>query len=117
MVSPDGQRLAGADRDNKVVIVQVPGGERRLLPTAIEGFPIAWSVDGRSLLVMEIGKTNQVYRVDLATGRSTQWRQIGPANTTGTQSVIRFFCTPDEKSYVYSFSRSLDRLYVATGWK
>jgi len=118
VISPDGNRIAGTNRDNRLVVAPVAGGEAHLVPTEVRGFPVGWSADGQALLARDVRmRPVHVYRVDLATGRAKVWREIGPSNPIGFQSIIRLFYAPDERSYVYSFNRTLSKLYLATGWK
>ena len=118
VISPDGSQVAGADRDNRLVVRMVDGGEARLVTTELHGIPVGWSADGQALLVRDVGtRPVHVYRVDLASGLTKIWREIGPSNPIGLQSIIRLFFAPDERSYVYSFNRTLSKLYLVTGWK
>ncbi len=118
IISPDGRRIAGADGDNKLVVTPVEGGAAQFVPTELRGFPVGWSADGLALLVRDVGmRPVHVYRVDLATGRAKMWNEIGPSNPIGLQAIIRLFYAANERSYVYSFNRTLSKLYLATGWK
>jgi DNA-binding winged helix-turn-helix (wHTH) protein/Tol biopolymer transport system component len=115
VISPDGKQIAGTNRDSKLVVLAAGGGHPQVLQTEPDGLPVSFSADGRSLVIRDWrGVPAHLYRVDLATGRSKRWRDIGPSNAEG---IIRLFYTPDERSYVYSFIRSPDTLYVASGWK
>jgi eukaryotic-like serine/threonine-protein kinase len=118
LISPDGKRVAGANSDNRLTIVDLNSGERRVIPSTSTGIPVGWSADGGAVLVrdFEIAPTH-IYRVDLATGRTTVSQLVGPANATGMQAIVRLMVANDEKSYVYSFSRTLSKLYLVTGWK
>ena len=58
---------------------------------------------------------SKVYRIDVATGHSKLWTEVGPTNLTGVQNIFRLFYTPDERSYVYSFDRTMAQLYLADG--
>jgi DNA-binding winged helix-turn-helix (wHTH) protein/Tol biopolymer transport system component len=115
-ISPDGKWIAGSDPDARLVIRSVEGGELRPVVTTQPLFPVRWSSDGRTLLVRDFGRVPaKVYRIDVATGRSKLWTEIGPTNLTGIQNIYRLFCTPDERSYVYSFDRMVAQLYLADG--
>jgi WD40 repeat protein len=115
-ISPDGKWIAGSDPDARLVIRSVEGGELRPVVTTQPLFPVRWSSDGRTLLVRDFGGVPaKVYRIDVATGRSKLWTEIGPTNLTGVQNIYRLFCTPDERSYVYSFDRMVAQLYLADG--
>lgn len=58
-----------------------------------------------------------ITRVDLATGKRTPWKQIVPADAAGVDAIGGIAITPDEKSYVYSYGRTLSDLYVVEGLK
>jgi hypothetical protein len=55
--------------------------------------------------------------LDLATGRRTPWRQLAPADAAGVGSLSSVLIAPDGKSYVYSYSRLTEDLYLAEGLK
>jgi hypothetical protein len=54
-----------------------------------------------------------ILRVDLATGKSTPWKVLGPADRTGFVSVGNVTISRDGRSYAYSCARMLSDLYVA----
>jgi len=53
--------------------------------------------------------------VDAQTGRRTLWKEIRPPDPSGVDQVGPIVISPDESSYVYSYRRALDELYLATG--
>jgi DNA-binding winged helix-turn-helix (wHTH) protein/Tol biopolymer transport system component len=118
VVSPDGKWIAGANQDSQVVVCSVVGRERRLIATKELLLPVAWSTDGLTLLVRDLGSVPAtIYRIDVSSGRLKLWQKIGPAETTGVQAIPRLFYTPDGNSYVYSFERYMAQLYITDGWK
>jgi hypothetical protein len=118
VISPDGKWIAGANQDSRLVVCALEGNERRLIPTRQAILPVAWSADSRSVLVRDLGAVPAtLYRIDLADGRITEWKTIGPANSSGVASIIRLLYTPNQRSYVYSYQRNLAQLYLADGWK
>ena len=118
VVSPDGKWIAGANQDSQVVVCSVVGRERRLIATKVPLLPVAWSADGLTLLVRDLGSVPvTIYRIDLSSGRLKPWQRIGPAEATGVQDIIRLFYTPDGNSYAYSFERYMAQLYITEGWK
>jgi WD40 repeat protein len=115
-ISPDGKWLAGAAADSRLMVRSMEGGELRPIATTQPLFPIGWSSDGRTLLVRDFGQIPaKVYRIDVATGHTKLWTEVGPTNLTGVQHILRLFYTPDERSYVYSFDRTVAQLYLADG--
>jgi DNA-binding winged helix-turn-helix (wHTH) protein/Tol biopolymer transport system component len=118
VISPDGKWIAGANQDSQLVVCELEGSERKLIPTPQAILPVAWSSNGRSVLVRDLGAVPAtLYRIDLSSGRIAEWKTIGPANPSGVQTIIRLLYTPNEKSYVYSYQRNLSQLYLADGWK
>jgi hypothetical protein len=59
----------------------------------------------------------KVYRVELATGKRTVWKQIAPLDPTGVSTIGPILMTPDGKTYVYGFHRTLGDLYLVEGLK
>jgi len=115
-ISPDGKWIAGTGADSGLVTRSVEGGEVRPIATTLPLFPVGWSTDGRTLLARDFGRIPvKVYRIDAATGHTKLWTEVGPTNLTGVQHILRLFYTPDERSYVYSFERSVAQLYLADG--
>jgi hypothetical protein len=59
----------------------------------------------------------RVYRFDVATGKKTAHKQIIPVDTTGVSTIGPIQVTPDGKTYVYGFHRTLGDLYLVEGLK
>jgi hypothetical protein len=51
----------------------------------------------------------------LATGATTLWREILPADATGVVRIAAIAVTADGKGYVYTFNHRLSELYRAEG--
>jgi eukaryotic-like serine/threonine-protein kinase len=119
IVSPDGKLVLGNAPDGKRYFFPVDGGEAQPVPGLKPGeFIDGWSEDGRSFLVQNFaGLPGVVSRVDLATGKRTIWKEIVPADSAGVDSISGVEITPDAKSYVYSYVRTLSDLYVVEGVK
>ena len=118
-VSPDGKFASGFGPDGKRWLFPIDEGEARPIPglqpnDGLDG----WSEDGRSIFVHNrAGLPCIVSRVDLATGKRTPWKQIAPADAAGVDSAGGIQLTPDAKSFVYSYVRTLSDLYVVEGLK
>jgi WD40 repeat protein len=119
VVSPDGKFVEGSGPDGQRWFFSVEGGEPRPIPGIEPGEGIdGWSEDGRSFFVHNIaGLPCVITRVDLATGKRTEWKRIVPADAAGVDAMGGIRVTPDMKSYVYSYSRTLSDLYVVEGLK
>jgi Tol biopolymer transport system component len=119
LLSPNGRFAAGVGIDQRVQLYPVDGGE----PVAVNGLepgevPIQWGSDGGSLYVQKtVGGVNRVYKLDLAAGRKVLWREFAPADASGIIYFNPPFVTPDGRSYVYSYARGQNDLYLAEGLK
>jgi hypothetical protein len=105
----------GADR--QIVIYPTEPGEPRPVPGMMLGdIPLRWTADGDSIFVCRASAPPlRVEKVDVKTGRRTLWKELRPPDPSGVEQVGPMVISPDEKSYVYSYRRALDELYLATG--
>ena len=117
-VSPDGQWVAAEGPDRRASLYPTAGGSPRAIPTITpDDVIIRWTSDGRALYVYKQDVQARVEVLDLATGRRTPWRQLAPADPAGVGSLSSILIAPDGKSYVYSYSRLTEDLYLAEGLK
>jgi eukaryotic-like serine/threonine-protein kinase len=118
-VSPDGKLVVGVGGDGTPWFFPVEEGEPRPVPGVrseehVDGF----TADGMSLFAHNLaGLPGLITRVELATGRRTVWKEIVPADAAGVDQIGGIKITPDLKSYVYSYDRTLSDLYVVEGLK
>jgi hypothetical protein len=119
LVSPDGKFVQGLAVDGRRLLYRLDGGD----PLPIPGLQpdehlVGFSADSKSVFVHNFaGLPSTITRVDLATGKRTEWKKLFPADAAGVDSIGGIGITPDEKSYVYSYSRTLSDLYVVEGLK
>jgi hypothetical protein len=113
-VAPDGGSIAALNPSGTLALFPVDGGEPRLIEheTAI---PVAWSPDGWLYLAKMKSYGAMIYRRELATGRSENWRELGPADPTGVMGVDNIFLSDDGLVHVYGYSRALGVLYLIDG--
>ena len=118
-VSPDGQSVVGTGPDGKGYFYPTAGGDPRVVNGLEPGdIPIIWNSDGRSIYLYRTGEVPaKVYQLDLATGKKTARQQIVPVDTTGVSTIGPIQTTPDGKTYVYGFHRTLGDLYLVEGLK
>jgi len=118
-VSPDGQSVAGVGPDEKGYLYFVSGGEPKLIAGMEPGdLPVNFSSDGHSLYLYHTGEIPaKVYRVELATGKKSVWKEIAPLDPTGISTIAPVLMTPDGTSYVYGFHRTVGDLYLVEGLK
>ncbi|MGB7131363.1 MAG: protein kinase [Candidatus Sulfotelmatobacter sp.] len=116
-LSPDGSRVAAVGPDGKVYLFPIPKGDPQPLKGLQQGeVPIAWTVDGRSLYIYKGGELPaKVFRLEIATGNRTLWKQLMPPDPAGVEFVGPVLPTPDGKSYVYGYRRLLSDLYLVEG--
>jgi Tol biopolymer transport system component/predicted Ser/Thr protein kinase len=116
-VAPDGKSLVATGPDRRVAIYPVEPGEPRAVPgMEPNDIPLRWTADGSSLFVYRpSAPPGRVEIVDVKTGRRTLWKEMRPPDPSGVEQVGPMVIAPDEKSYVYSYRRALDELYLATG--
>jgi Tol biopolymer transport system component/predicted Ser/Thr protein kinase len=113
-ISPDGKVVADVGPDGKSYLFPVEGGEPRPISGLETGdVPINWTADGRSLFVYHLGEIPaKVYRMDLASGRKQFWKQLLPPDISGVIEIAAILITPDGRSYVYEYARTLSDLYL-----
>jgi eukaryotic-like serine/threonine-protein kinase len=118
-VSSDGQFVVGIGPDQKGYLFPAAGGDARPVNGIEAGdIPITWSQDGRSIYLYRSGEVPaKVYRLELASGKKTVWKQIAPLDPTGVSTIGPILMTPDGKTYVYGFHRTLGDLYLVEGLK
>jgi hypothetical protein len=117
-VSPDGKwvlaRAAGVEGPWHEY--PVAGGAPRSVPTLrYDDRVFTWSDDGRWLYVAPPGPARVVERIDPAAATREKWREIRPADPSGTSKILVFHMTPDGKSYAYTVERSFSELYLVDG--
>jgi Tol biopolymer transport system component/predicted Ser/Thr protein kinase len=117
-ISPDGRTATALGPDRRIHLVPLEGGDSRPLPGALEGYnPVGWTADGRALYVLRAGMPARVDVFEVATGARRLWKEITPPDPAGVLAVEPVLITPDGKSYVYSYRRILDDLFLVTGLK
>jgi len=116
-ISPDGKSVVATGTDRRIAIYPAEPGEPRVVPgLEPDDIPLRWTADGASIFVYRPSALPlRVEKVDVKTGRRTLWKELRPPDPSGVQQVGPIEIAPDEKSYVYSYRRALDELYLATG--
>ena len=116
-VSPDGKLVAAAQADRKGYLFPIDGGEPRPIPGFPDGYiPVGWTADGRSLFIYSPSDLPaRVQRLEVATGQKQPWKELLPADAAGITDMGTILITPDGKSYVYEYGRTLSDLYLVDG--
>jgi len=118
-ISPDGKWVAAVGPDQNGYLYPVDGGD----PRPIRGFPlgdtpVGWTADGRTLFVYRAGDLPaRVFRLDPATGQKQPWKDLMPTDAAGITDLGPILITPDAKTYVYEYGRTLSDLYLVEGVK
>jgi tRNA A-37 threonylcarbamoyl transferase component Bud32/Tol biopolymer transport system component len=117
LASPDGRRAFATGPDGKLTLYPIGEGEPLVVPgTASEDVPIRWTEDGRAIFVRSAsGVPAKVERVDVTTGERQPWLELVPPDPAGVQGIGPVHLSADGRSYVYSYRRKLDQLYIARG--
>jgi serine/threonine protein kinase/Tol biopolymer transport system component len=115
-VSPDGATVAVAF-ESGVFLYPLAGGDGR--PAAgLTGRQLIVGWTGEGLLVSENlmpQAVGRIFRVDLATGRRTLWRELVPRDPSGIMNVVAPVVTPDGRAYAYGWFRATSDLYLIDG--
>ena len=117
-ISPDGQMVAAIGPDLKGYLYPTSGhGDPRSIPGLEAGdLPTSWAQDGKALFVYQTGEVPaKVYRLDLPSGKRTLWKQLVPGDPAGVATIGPILVTPDGKTFVYGFHRTLADLYLVEG--
>lgn len=118
-ISPDSKYVAAVGPDQNGYLYPVESGDPRPIPGFPTGdVPVAWAADGRSLFIYRSGELPaRVHRLDIATGQKQLWRELMPADSAGVTDIGPILLTPDAKTYVYEYGRTLSDLYLVEGLK
>jgi serine/threonine protein kinase len=117
VLAPDGQSVAIILADGKAAIHPVGGGAAK--PFAGIGVgerPVAWQDDGSALFVWDGSFPARVFRLEIATGKRTLWKELRPYDPSGVL-YGRLQMSPNGKYYVYRYRTILNRLYLVEGAK
>ncbi len=117
VVSPDGKSAVATGPDMKVALYPIESGEPRPLPgIESDDVPLQWSADGASIFVYRPSAPPlRVEKIDVKTGKRTLWKELRPSDPSGVDQVGPISISRDEESYVYSYRRSIDELFLAAG--
>ena len=118
-VSPDGRSIFARSPEGRFAIYPSEPGEPRPIPwLGPDEVPLRWTADGGSIYVTRFSEPPGIVDVDeLESGTRSRFTQFDPPDPTGIEIVGPAVIAPDGKSYVYSYRRALDDLYLATGMR
>jgi Tol biopolymer transport system component/predicted Ser/Thr protein kinase len=119
VISPDGRIIAAFAPDRRIMLYPTEPGEPTVAPGILpDETPVRWTGDGRAIWVFRPNEVpTKVYRVDMSTGERSLWKELTPPDPAGVLTMGPILMTPDGKSYVYSYRRTLDELFLVEGLK
>ena len=116
-----------AQRDGLPVLFPIGPGEPRSFATPANEaalreslgtlHPLAWADNDHTIFASRSGVPAQILRLDLRTGETTLWKEVGPADSTGVRMVDPLLMTPGGRAYVATFRREISDLYLVSGLK
>jgi Tol biopolymer transport system component/predicted Ser/Thr protein kinase len=119
VISPDSKSVATTDADRNGFLYPVAGGTPKPIPGFHNGErAITFSSDGNSIYLYHPGELPaRVFRLDLRTGQRTLWKELMPSDPAGVETIGPILMTPDAKTCVYGYQRTLSDLYLVDGLK
>ncbi len=117
--SPDGQAFLALGKEPRPAVYSVAKGAGQPVAGAELGdSPAGWSADGKSIYVYRRGESPvRVFRIDLADGKRTVWKQISPPDPAGITGIAPVIVSQKGDAYVYGATRILSTLYLVEGLK
>ena len=118
-LSHNGDFFAALGADQKMYLYPIAGGDPHPVPgVEIGERPVGFTTDDRSLFVYRYAEMPaRVFKLDLATGKRSLWKQLLPPDPAGVDHIGGIIISADEKSYVYSYYPNLSDLYLVEGAK
>ena len=80
-----------------------------------EDYPFAWTSDARAVVVALPTVPARIERVDPLTGERAAIKELMPSDRAGVNNVVPSQWIDDGRGYLYTYSRELTRLFVASG--
>lgn len=118
-VSPDSKYLLATDEKHKVWLYPLAGGDPLPLPAKLNHDDVLnrFEPDGKSILVRVRGVPTRIDRVFLDSDRRETVARLAPTDAAGVQAITSVRMSDDNKSYAYSYLRTLSELWVVDGLK
>jgi len=121
LLSPSGQHMIGTTTTRgQYARYPLAGGE----PLPIRGLqpkesPIAWSADGRAILITgpESELPVRIHRLDPETGQRRLLHTFMPPDTSGYLGTRGVRARPDGSAFAFTYDRRLSDLYLMEGLK
>jgi serine/threonine protein kinase/Tol biopolymer transport system component len=116
-ISPDARTIAALGPDRRIMLYPAEPGEPRPAPgLRPDELSIRWTADGHAIWAFRQNEVPaKIYRVDITTGVRSLWKELTPPDPAGVLTMGPILMTADGKSYVYSYRRTLDELFMVEG--
>ena len=112
----DGSAAVALTVDQEYRIYPVAGGDSEPVPSLDRDDRIVQWMPDDAVLVYKMNELPaRIYRVELASGARTVWRELAPPDPTGIYRVGRVRTSADGKAYAYSYYMQLVDLHVIEG--
>lgn len=112
LISPDGAQVAALDLSGRLALHPLSGGSPRTVPGLNPGEEVVeWDAGGRHMFIWDQRFPARVWRLDIATGERTLWREISSSDLAGVYWG-RILMTQDGRSIAYRSRQLLSDLYV-----
>jgi len=115
VLSPDGGSVATVDADGRLLLCSVGGAPKEILGALPGEIPLEWEDSGKALFLWDRTWPARIFRLELATGRRSFWKELAPDPTGLLYGNV--ILTRDGQHYVYRVRRVLSELNVGEGLK
>ncbi len=117
IVAPDGRAILARRSSGGLTLFPAEGGEARDVPGAQAGdYPGQWAPDGRTVFVGDPTVVPmRVDRLEVATGRRTLVRTLGPADLAGVLQIGSVVTSGDGRYYAYGTDVTISHLFLVDG--
>jgi len=119
IVSPESRRILAWSSLGSLAVFPLAGGRAQPVPGSDAGEQATgWSPDGSAVYTFRDAEVpSPVERVDLASGRRTLVRKVGPEKLSGITQIATFTMSSDGAAYAYGTRVMRSQLYLIAGAK
>jgi Tol biopolymer transport system component len=111
-LSPDGQRTLATTSDGTVVLFNFGDQQTEPVSITVAEDVAGWAADGQSVFVYSRTIPSRLERVDIASGRRTLVRELGPPDRAGLMRLTGVTVTADARAYGYGYWRRFSKLFL-----
>jgi Tol biopolymer transport system component len=113
--SPDGKYVVGT-LGQSLALFPVNGGSPVPLDLPASDYVLQWSSDNQALYLAQKNEIPlKIYRVELASRKTTFVRELTPADRAGVVAINPIIASSDASEFAYSYYQTLSSLYVIRG--